>query len=188
MVPPRAASPLVKGEAISSLGHFQHERVVNPLRRVVLRQFGAKAARLDSHHGIKVGVKVFLATEDLGSNLVFLRRYTGMFKRMVRQILEQLAERLRAVQSTAAEQLLEVRELLGPISHSWSHRKLGWQHCNTNVTHLHLFVRLRFNSGHRIRPRDTSNVTQETDTKHHKFIDAPDLGARMSFGQLLVGV
>jgi hypothetical protein len=64
-----------------------------------------------------MGVKVFLATEDLGSNLVFLGRYTGMFKGMVRQVLKQFAERLRAMESTAAEQLFEVRELWRPIRH-----------------------------------------------------------------------
>ena len=41
-----------------------------------------------------------------------------MLKGMVRQVLEKLAERLRAVESTAAEQLFEVRELLGSIRHA----------------------------------------------------------------------
>jgi hypothetical protein len=63
-------------------------------------------------------IEVFLASEDLGGNLVLLGRDSRMFKGMIRQILEKLAERLRAVESTAAEQLFEMRELLGAIRHA----------------------------------------------------------------------
>jgi len=62
-------------------------------------------------------IEVFLASEDLGGNLVLLRRYTWMLKGVVRQVLEQLAQGFRAMEGTAAEKLLELRELLGPISH-----------------------------------------------------------------------
>jgi len=62
-------------------------------------------------------IEVFLASEDLGGNLVLLRRYTGMLKGVVRQVLEQLAEGFRAMEGTATDKLLELRELLGAISH-----------------------------------------------------------------------
>jgi len=65
-----------------------------------------------------MGIEILLATEDLGRNLILLGRDSRMFKGMIRQILEKLAERLRAVESTAAEQLFEVRELLGSIRHA----------------------------------------------------------------------
>jgi signal transduction histidine kinase len=65
-----------------------------------------------------MGIEVFLASEDLGGNLVLLGRDSRMFKGMIRQVLEKLAERLRAVESTAAEQLFEMRELLGAIRHA----------------------------------------------------------------------
>jgi len=62
-------------------------------------------------------IEVFLASEDFGSNLILLRRYTGMIKGMVRQVLEKLAERFRAMEGMAGEKFLELRELLGSISH-----------------------------------------------------------------------
>ena len=40
-----------------------------------------------------------------------------MIKGMVRQILEKLAERLRAMESMAGEKSLKLRELLGTITH-----------------------------------------------------------------------
>jgi len=63
-------------------------------------------------------IEVCLASEDLGGNLVLLRRYTGMLKGVVRQVLEQLAEGFRAMEGTATDKLLELRELLGAIAHS----------------------------------------------------------------------
>ena len=65
-----------------------------------------------------MGIEILLATEDLGRNLILLGRDSRMLKGMIRQVLEKLAERLRAVESTAAEQLFEVRELLGSIRHA----------------------------------------------------------------------
>jgi len=62
-------------------------------------------------------IEVFLASEDFGSNLVLLRRYTGMFKGMGRQVLKKLAERLRAMEGMDGEKFLELRELLGSIGH-----------------------------------------------------------------------
>ena len=69
-------------------------------------------------------IKVLLASEDLGRNLVLLRRYTGMIQGMVRQVMEKLAEGLRAMESMAAEKFLDLRELLGSITHPITHRKL----------------------------------------------------------------
>jgi hypothetical protein len=47
-----------------------------------------------------------------------------MFKGMGRQVLKKLAERLRAMESMAGEKLLDLRELLGSLAHSITHRKL----------------------------------------------------------------
>jgi hypothetical protein len=69
-------------------------------------------------------IEVFLAPEDLGGNLVLLRRYARMFKGMGRQVLKKLAERLRAMEGMAGEKLLDLRELLGSLTHSITHRKL----------------------------------------------------------------
>jgi len=46
-----------------------------------------------------------------------------MFKGMRCQVLKKLAERLRAMESTAGEKLLDLRELLGSLTHSITHRK-----------------------------------------------------------------
>jgi hypothetical protein len=70
-----------------------------------------------------MGIEVFLASEDFGSNLVLLRRYTGMLEGVVGQILEKLAEGLRAMEGAAAEQSFDVRELLGSIRHTTPHKK-----------------------------------------------------------------
>ncbi len=111
MVPARPAGALMESKRIAALGHFQHEMVVNPLGGIVLSQFCTKAARLHPYHRIYMRIEVFLASEDLGGNLVLLRGYTGMLKGVVRQVLEQLAEGFRAMEGTAAEKFLELREL-----------------------------------------------------------------------------
>jgi len=95
-------------ERIAALGHFKNEVIVNPLGGVVLREFGAQAASLDSHHGIYVGVEVLLAPEDLGCDLIFLRRGSGMLQGLSCQITEQLAKRLRAMQGMAAEKFFDL--------------------------------------------------------------------------------
>jgi len=63
-------------------------------------------------------IEVFLASEDLGSNLILLRRDARMFKGMGRQVLKELAKRLRAMEGMASEQRVELREMLGAIAHS----------------------------------------------------------------------
>src|SRR5882724_997243 len=113
----------MESEAITALGHFQNELIVNPLGGVVLSQFCTKTARLDPYHRIYMRIEVFLAPEDLGGNLILLRRDAGMFKGMVRQVLKKLAERLRAMERMAREKPLDLRELLGSLTHSITHRK-----------------------------------------------------------------
>src|SRR5882762_8156362 len=128
------AGALMESKGITALGHFQHQMVVNPLRRVILSQFCAKTARLDPYHGIQMRVEVFLASEDFGGDLVLLWGYPRMLEGVVCQILEKLAEGLRAMEGTASEKLLDLGELLGSVTHPTISQKRVWRHCNTNVT------------------------------------------------------
>jgi hypothetical protein len=113
----------MESKGITALGHFQHQMVVNPLRGVVFSQFSAKTARLDPYHGIQMRVEVFLASEDFGGDLVLLWGYSRMLEGVVCQILEKLAEGLRAMEGTASEKFLDLGELLGSIIHPTIHRK-----------------------------------------------------------------
>jgi len=64
-----------------------------------------------------VRVEVLLAPEDLGRNLVLLRGETRVIHGMIRQKTQQFAKGLRAMQRMAAEELLDLSEILGSFSH-----------------------------------------------------------------------
>ncbi len=99
---------MVECKRIATLRHFKNELIVSSLGGVVLREFGAEAASLDSHHGIYVGIEVRLSSEDLRCDLIFLRRGSGMLQGLSCQITEQLAKRLRSMQGMAAEKFFDL--------------------------------------------------------------------------------
>src|SRR3981189_47618 len=128
------AGALMESTGITALGHVQTQMTVHTLLGVVFSQFSSKTARLDPYHGIQMRVEVFLASEDFGGDLVLLWGYSWMLEGVVCQILEKLAEGLRAMEGTASEKLLDLGELLGSITHPTISQKRVWRHCNTNVT------------------------------------------------------
>jgi len=99
---------MVECKRIATLGQFKNELIVNPLGGIVLSEFGAEAASLDSHHRIYMGIEVLLASEDLRCDLILLRRGSGMLQGLSCQIAEELAKRLRSMQGMAAEKFFDL--------------------------------------------------------------------------------
>src|SRR5580704_12029737 len=117
MVASRARRPRMEGEDIVAFGHFDQDRVVRPLRGVVLREFGAQAPGLHADHGVEVRVKVLLAPKDFGRNLVLLWRGTRMLQGMIGEVAQELAKRLRAMERMAGKKFLDLDEIMGSLRH-----------------------------------------------------------------------
>ena len=112
----------MKGEGVGTLGHFHDSLILGALGGVVLSQFCAEATSLDTYHGIDMRIEVLLPAEDFGGNLVLLRSRARVVHGLIGKIMQQLAKRLRPVEGMATEKLLNLRELLGPITHQITHR------------------------------------------------------------------
>lgn len=92
--------------------------MVFPTFRLVVRgKFGAKAACLDAHQRVQLGIEVGRTAEDLGGNLVFLHWRAGMIQSLLGEKMKQLAERLRAVKSLAVHEFFDLSEELRSFCH-----------------------------------------------------------------------
>ncbi len=96
----------MKGQGIGTLAQFDNDWVVDSLRCVVLREFGAEAARLYAHERIEMRIKISRPAEDLGGNLIFLECDSRLFDGVFGEITKELAERLGSLKSMAVYQLL----------------------------------------------------------------------------------
>src|SRR5580658_7327273 len=65
---------------------------------IVFRQLCPQTAGLDPHGRIEARIEISRATEDLGCDLILLDRTSLLIHRMARQILKQMAQRLRAAE------------------------------------------------------------------------------------------
>jgi hypothetical protein len=88
----RGGIPLVEREGVGAFGQFDTDRVVGTFAGIVLYEFSAEAASLDTDHGIDGGIEVGWAAELFRSNLVFLYRGAGMLDRVVREITQELTK------------------------------------------------------------------------------------------------
>src|SRR5256885_11969046 len=108
---------VMKREKGRSFGQFDRDRVFQTLGVVVFGQLCAQPPRLDSDHGVQLGVEIRRATEDFGRDLVFLDGASRMVDRMLGKIPQKLAEGFRAMQYAAVHQSIDLREVLLVFSH-----------------------------------------------------------------------
>lgn len=97
---------------VGSSREIHNDGVVRAIRAVIFGELGTEPAGLDAYHRIKLGIEVIRATENLCRNLIFLDRSSRMIESVFREVAEEFAQRLRAMQNVAADQLLYLREPL----------------------------------------------------------------------------
>ena len=109
--------PLGERKRVGALGHLDNDRVAGSFGRIIFGKFGAKASGLDANHGIYVWIEVFIAPENFRRNLILLRSGARVLQRMIREITQQVAQRLGAVQSTTLQYAVNLIEVLAFAVH-----------------------------------------------------------------------
>jgi len=64
---------------VTTLWHFDNGGVVRTFGAVILGEFRAEAASLDTDHRVELRVEVSLTAKDLCCDLIFLDLNAGMF-------------------------------------------------------------------------------------------------------------
>ena len=105
-------------QRVRTLRQFDHNRIIDPIRSVILREFGPQASGLNAHQRIQMGIEISRASEDLSCDLIFLDGNAGVFDGLFGQITEKFAERFGAVKRMAVYQPLDFGEELRSVSQS----------------------------------------------------------------------
>jgi hypothetical protein len=108
---------MMKRKDVSSLGEFHDNGIFKSVRAVILGKLGTQAAGLDANHRVKLRVEIGGTSKDFGSDLEFFNGRAGVIDGMLRQIAEQFAEGLRAMQSMAANEPVNLLEKMVPVCH-----------------------------------------------------------------------
>src|SRR5215475_455840 len=111
-------SSMVKRENVRPLREVHQDRVLRAFRLVVRRQLGAKPTRLHAHQRIELGIEIRWPPEHFGGNLVLLHSGAGMIQRLLGEILKKLAQRFRAMERLAIDQLLYLTQKLSTFCHN----------------------------------------------------------------------
>src|SRR2546430_15108323 len=116
----------------------------------LFRSLAAKPSRLYADRGVHVGIEIAWPPKDLGRDLILFGGSTWMVQRMIGQVAQQFAQRLRAVQSMAAEDFVD----LAPVMNLVRHRSPPARHCNTTrvTSPPNPLETLSLALGNRIRP------------------------------------
>ena len=109
---PGPVRAVMKREDIRALREFYDDAVVGAICAVILGEFSAQPTCLYAHHGIKLRIKIVRPAENLCRNLIFLDWSSRVIQRVLRQVAEEFAQGLRAMQNLAADQFLDLREAL----------------------------------------------------------------------------
>src|ERR1700690_196892 len=100
---------------VAPLGELHDDGIVGAFGGVVLRQFQAKPSGLYADGRIRLRIEVCVTAIDPGWDLVSLEGGVGMIKRLLRQILQQLAERFRTSEAMTFNNVIYLlEELLRP--------------------------------------------------------------------------
>jgi len=102
---------------VTSLWELHDDGIFAPVRVVVFREFRSQAAGLDSNHRIQLRIKVRRAPKNLSCDLEFLDWYAGVIEGMLCQISEQFTEGLGTMQNMAADETLNLPEVLFVFGH-----------------------------------------------------------------------
>ena len=89
----------------------RRQTVLRTLGAVVLRQLETKASGLDADGGVMLRIEIVRAPENLGRDLIFLQRRSGMIQRMLGQISKQFAQRFRPMKHMAVDELVDLSEV-----------------------------------------------------------------------------
>jgi hypothetical protein len=108
---------MVKGENVGALGEFHDNGVLKSIRAVVFGELGAQASSLDTNHGVELRIEIGGASEDLGRDLEFLNGGARVIRSVLRQIAEKFAQGLRAMQSMATGEPVNLLEKMLPFCH-----------------------------------------------------------------------
>src|SRR5580704_13892353 len=108
---------MMKGKHISALWEFHHDGVFEAVRAVILSELGAQAPRLYTDHGIKLRIEIGRAAEDFRSDLELFDGSARMIHGVLRQITEQFAKGLRAMQGLTVDKPINLLEEMLPFGH-----------------------------------------------------------------------
>jgi hypothetical protein len=101
-------------DGVGALGDLDQYGIVCALMRVVLRELYAKASGLHPDRRVALRIESRWATQDLGRDLIFLKRDPRVIEGVLGQVAKQLAQRFRAVQAMAFGKSLYLLEALLP--------------------------------------------------------------------------
>ena len=108
----------MEGKQIGSLRELHHNGVAEPVGVVILGDLGAEAPCLDTDHGIELRIEIAGSAKHFGCNLELLNWGARMIHGMLGQIPEQFAKGFRAVQSTAANEPVNLPDKKLLFAHS----------------------------------------------------------------------
>jgi hypothetical protein len=108
---------MMKGKDVSAFGKFHDNGIFKSVRAIKLGELGAQAAGLDANHGVELRVKISRTPKDFGGDLEFLDGGAGVIDGVPRQIAKQFAKGLRAMQSVAAYEPVNLLEKMLPVCH-----------------------------------------------------------------------
>ena len=86
LLPGGVGFPGMKRNYVGPFRNFYLDGFIGSFRSVILGYFEAQSSRLHSNCGIRLGIEVRRAPEDLRRDLVFLQRRTGMVQCMFSEI------------------------------------------------------------------------------------------------------
>ncbi len=98
----------MESKEICSFGNFDKEIIASAEGAEVLPQLRSQPTGLHSDGGIELGIELTRPSEDLRGDPVLLDRYSGILNCLMRQIPQQLAKRIGAVQDRTSCDLLNL--------------------------------------------------------------------------------
>ncbi len=101
-------------QRIRSLRNFYKDWIIDPIVRIILRQFDAQPSSLYADRGIALRIEARRAPQNFGGDLIFLERDTGMIEGVFCEITEESAQGFRAVEAMAFGKSLYLLEALLP--------------------------------------------------------------------------
>lgn len=116
MVSRSSLRAVMKRKRVGSPRDVNEELVVCPLRGVIFRQLRTQTSCLHSDHRVQMGIEISRAAKNFCCKLVLLRGGSRTLQGMIGKIVKQFAQRLRAMQSSTAEQFFDLFPMPGSVA------------------------------------------------------------------------
>ena len=84
---------VMERDNVGSLGEIHNDRVVHAVDAVIFGELATQSAGLNADHGIKLGIEIIGATENLRRNLIFLDGGARVIESVFCEITKEFAER-----------------------------------------------------------------------------------------------